>query len=162
VSRGPGPRLLVELSSSAATCSSTLDLASLPRWAPALPRVPWLRALPPREESSGAATCSSAPDLTSLSRWASALSCGPGLTSLRGEHRCCHVLYDPQWAVYHRNKERPSCLRHAAGLACVQSTVTCYRGACKACGHATTVQFNNAMQAQLTTPGHGYGGDTTR
>jgi hypothetical protein len=127
-----------------------------------LPRVPWLWALPPREESSGAATCSSAPDHTSLPRWASALPCGPGLASPRGELWSCHVPHDPQRVVNHRNKERPSCPRHAAGLACVQSMVACYRGACKACGHAATVWFNSAMQAQLTTPGHGYSGDMTR
>jgi hypothetical protein len=77
VSRGPGPRLLTELSSGAATCSLAPDLASLSMWAPALPHIPWLRALPPREESSDAATCSSAPDLASLSRWAPALPRGP-------------------------------------------------------------------------------------
>jgi hypothetical protein len=123
--RGLGPRLIAELSLSAITCSSASDLTSLSRWAPALPRVLWLRVLPPREESSGAVTCSSAPDLISLPRWS-------------------------------------SCPRHAAGLTCVQSTVTCYRGACKACGHAATVRFNSAMQSELTTPVHGYSGDTTQ
>jgi hypothetical protein len=157
--RGPGPCLLAELSSTVATCSSASDLTSLPRWAPVLPRVSWLWALPPREESFGAATCSSAPDLASLSRWAPALPRGPGLASPRGELWCCHVPYSPpppQRAVDHRNKKRPSCLRHAAGLACVQSTIACYRGACKACGNTATVRFNSATQAQLTTPGHGY------
>jgi hypothetical protein len=139
VSRGPGPRLLAELSSGAATCSSAPDLASLPRWAPALPRVPEIWALPPREESSGDATCSSALDLVSLSRWAPALPCDPDLASPRGELRCCHVPHGPQRAVDHGNKERHSCPRHAAGLTCVQSTVACYRGACKACGHAATI-----------------------
>jgi hypothetical protein len=38
--------------------------------------------------------------------------------------------------------------------------VACYRGAWKACGQAATVQFNIATQAQLTTLGHGYSGDT--
>jgi hypothetical protein len=109
VSRVPGPRLLVELSSDAATCSSTPNLASLPRWAPALPRVPRFRALPPREESSDAATCSSALDLTYLPRWAPTLSLGLNLASLRGEPRCCHVPYAPLRAVDHRNKERHSC-----------------------------------------------------
>jgi hypothetical protein len=161
VVRGPGPRLLTELSSDAATCSSALDLASVLRWAPTLPRVPWLRALPHREESSSAATCSSALDLASLSRWASTLPHGPALASPRGELRCCHVPYGPQRALDHGNKEGSSCPRHTAGLAYLQSTVACYRGACKACGHATTVRFNNAMQTQLTTPGHGYSGDTT-
>jgi hypothetical protein len=72
MTHGPGPRLLAELSFGAATRSSAPDLASLPRWAPALPHVSQLRtsppcrgglwrchvapALPPREESSGAAT----------------------------------------------------------------------------------------------------------
>jgi hypothetical protein len=162
VARGPRPRLLAKLSSGTATRSSAPDLASLPRWAPALPCVSWLRALPPREESSGTATCFSAPDLASLSRWAPTLPRGSGLASPRGELQCCHVLRGPQRAMDHRNKERPSCPRHAAELACVQSTVACYRGACKACGHAATVRFNSATQAQLTTPGYGYSGDTTR
>jgi hypothetical protein len=61
VSHGLGPRFLAELSSSAAMCSSGSDLASLSRWAPTLPRVSWLQALPPREESSGAATYSITP-----------------------------------------------------------------------------------------------------
>jgi hypothetical protein len=160
VSRGPRPRLLVELSSGAATCSSALDLASLLRLAPTLPHVTWLRALPPREENSDAATCFSALDLASLSRWTPALPHGPGLTSLRGELRCCHVPHGPQRVVDHRNKEKPSCPRHAAGLACVQSTVVYYQGVCKACGQASTVWFNSATLAQLTTPGYGYSGDT--
>jgi hypothetical protein len=162
VSRGPGPRLLAELSSGAATCSSALDLTSLPRWAPTLPCVPWIRARPPREETSGVATCSSAPDLASLLRWAPALPHGPDLASLRGELRCYHIPHGPQRPVDHRNKERPSCPWHVAGLACVQSTGACYRGACNACGHAATVHFNSTTQAQLTTPGHGYSDDTTR
>jgi hypothetical protein len=162
VSRGPGPHLLAELSSGATTCSSALDLASLSRWAPTLPRVPWLRALPPKEESSGAATCSSAPDLASLPRWALTLPRGPGLASSRGELWCCHVPHDLQRAVDHRNKERSSCPSHVAGLTCVQSTAACYRGACKACGHAAIIRFNSATQAQLTTPVHDYSGDTIR
>jgi hypothetical protein len=105
VTRGPGPHLLAELSSSAATCSSAPDLTSLPRWAPALPRFPWLRALPPIEESSGGAMCSSALDLTSLPRWSPALPRSPGLASPRGELRCCHVPHGPQRAVDHRNKK---------------------------------------------------------
>jgi hypothetical protein len=116
----------------------------------------------PTEVGSGAATCSSALDLASLPRWAPALPRGPGLASPRGELWCCHVPHAPQRAVDHRNKEGPSCPRQTAGLACVQSTVTCYRGACKACGHAATVWFNRATQTQLTTPRHGYSGDTTR
>jgi hypothetical protein len=127
-----------------------------------LSRVPWLRALSLQEESSGAATCSSAPDLASLSRWSPTLPCGPGLASPREELRCCHVLHGPQHAVDHRNKERSSCFRHAAGLSCVQSTVFCYWGAYKACGQAATVWFSSATQAQLTTPRHGYSDDTTR
>jgi hypothetical protein len=162
VARGSGPCLLAELSSTVATCSSASDLTSLPRWAPALPRVLWLWALPPREESFGAATCSSAPDLASLPRWALELPRGPGLTSPRGELRCCHVPHGPQQAVDHRNKERPTCPRHTVGLVCVQSMVACYRGAYKVCGQAVTVWFNSATQTQLTTPGHGYSGDTTQ
>jgi hypothetical protein len=136
---GPEPRLLAELSSGAATRSSAADLPSLSRWALALPRVPMLRALPSREESSGAATCSSAPDHASLSRWAPTLPCGPALASPRGELRCYHVPHGPQRTVDHRNKEMSSCLSHAAELACVQSTIACYRGVCRTCGRAATV-----------------------
>jgi hypothetical protein len=67
----------------------------------------------------------------------------------------------PQRVVDHRNKKRPSCPRHTAGLACVQSMVMCYRGACKTCGQTAIVRFNSVTQAQLTTPGHDYSGDTT-
>jgi hypothetical protein len=105
VARGPEPRFLAELSSGVTTCSSDPDLASLSSWAPALTHVSWLWALPPREESFGAVTCSSAPDPASLSRWAPALPRGSGLTSLRGELRCCHVPHGLQQAVDHRNKE---------------------------------------------------------
>jgi hypothetical protein len=69
-----------------------------------LPRVPQLRPCLPDKVSFGAATCSMA----------------LGSASLRGELRCCHVPHDPQQAMDHRNKERPSCPRHAARLACFQ------------------------------------------
>jgi hypothetical protein len=92
-----------------------------------LPRVPWLRALPPREESSGAAMYRTTPN---------------GL-----------------WTTV---TKRPSCPRHAAGIACFQSTVACYRGACKTCRYVAIVWFNSATQTQLTTPRHGDSGDTTR
>jgi hypothetical protein len=150
--RGPEPRLLSELSSNATTRSSASDFACLSRWASTLPRVPWLRALPPREEISGAVTCSSAPDIASLPRWAPALPCGPGLASSRGELRCYHISHGPQRVVHW----------YAAGLACVQSTVMCYRGACMTCGQAATVQFNSVTQSQLITLRHGYNCDTTR
>jgi hypothetical protein len=91
VSRGLGPRLLAELSSVAATCSLAPDLTSLLRWAPALPCVPWIQVLHPREESSGAVTCSSAPDLASLPRWAPTLPHGPNLASPRGGLWCYHI-----------------------------------------------------------------------
>jgi hypothetical protein len=93
--RDLGPRLIAELSFSATTFSSASDLTSLSRWAPALPRVLWLRVLPPREESSGAVTCSSAPDLISLPRWDPALPRGPVLASPRGGLQCCHVPHGP-------------------------------------------------------------------
>jgi hypothetical protein len=41
-----GPRLPAEVGSSAAMCPMALDLASQLRWAPALPRVIWLRTSP--------------------------------------------------------------------------------------------------------------------
>jgi hypothetical protein len=162
VSHGPGPHLLAGVSSGAATRSSASDLASVLRWALSRSHVTWLRALPPRDDSSGAAMCSSAPDLASLPRWPPALPHGPDLTSPRGKLRCYHVPHGPQRAVDHKNKEGLSCPRHVAGLACVQSTVVCYRGICKACGYVATVRFNSATQSQLITPGHGYSGDMTR
>jgi hypothetical protein len=76
----------------ASTCPAVLDLASMSRWALALPHIlrPW--TLPPcrgglrcyhvshgrkpcllAKVSSSAATCSSPPDLTSLLRWTPAL-----------------------------------------------------------------------------------------
>jgi hypothetical protein len=82
VSRGPGPRLLAELSSGAATCSLAPDLTSLLRWTLVLPCVPWLWALHSREESSGAATCSSTLNLASLPRLALALLRVPRLQAL--------------------------------------------------------------------------------
>jgi hypothetical protein len=99
VNRGSEPRLLAELSSGAVTYSSGLDLAFILRWAPVLPRVSWLWALPLLEESSDAAMCSSALDLASLPRWALALPRGPDLVSPRGELRCCHIPHGSQRAV---------------------------------------------------------------
>jgi hypothetical protein len=64
--------------------------------------------------------------------------------------------------VDHKNKEGSNCPKYAAELICVQSTVVCYRGACKACRQTVTVQFNSATHAQLTISGYGYSGDTIR
>jgi hypothetical protein len=61
VSRDFGPHLIAEESSDVATCPSAPDLASLLRWAPMVPRVPWLQALLPRGESSSATTSLMAP-----------------------------------------------------------------------------------------------------
>jgi hypothetical protein len=36
-----------------------------------------------------------------------------------------------------------SYLWYAAGLACVESTIACYQGTCKACGQAATIRFNS-------------------
>jgi hypothetical protein len=71
MSRGLGPRLRAELSSSVVTCSSALDFTFQQRWAPVLPCGPETRLL--AELSSDAATCSSALDLASLLRWTLAL-----------------------------------------------------------------------------------------
>jgi hypothetical protein len=153
------------------------DHTSLQRWAPESPCVPRPWTSPPcrggfrhchvshgsglclLERRASALSCSSAPDLASLSRWAPALPRGPDLASSRGELWCCHVPHNPQQAVDHRNKERSNCPRHATRLACVQSTVMCYRDACKAFGQVATVRFNSATHAQLTTPGHDYNAD---
>jgi hypothetical protein len=130
--------------SSAATCPMALGFAS-PRGELRCCHV-FLSFGPrlPIEVGSGAAMCPMA----------------SGSASPRGELRCFHVPHDLQRAVDHRNKERPSCPRHAPGLAFFQSMLTCYQGACKMCGHVATVRFNSATPAQLTTHGHGYSGDT--
>jgi hypothetical protein len=141
-----GPRFLVEVGSSVATChmapSSASSRGELWRCHVFLSSRPRLAA----EVSSGAAICPMA--LSS--------------TSSRGELWCCHVPHDPHRVVHHRNKEMSSCPRHTVGLACFQSTLVCYRGVCKTCGHAATVRFNSATSVQLTTSGRGYSGDTTR
>jgi hypothetical protein len=162
VSRDPGPHLLAEVSSGAATCFSAPDLAS------------------PAEVGSGAATCpmalGSASPRGELRRCHVFLSSGPRLPAEVGsgtatwpwphlpERRATVLSRTPrsQRAVDHMNKEMPSCPRHMAGLACVQSTVACYRGTCKVCKHAATVRFNSTTHAQLTTYEHSYSGDTTR
>jgi hypothetical protein len=58
----------------------------------------------PNKVSSGAATC---PMFS-------------GSASPNGELWCYHVPHGLQRAVDHRNKERPSCPRHAARFACFQ------------------------------------------
>jgi hypothetical protein len=79
---------------------------------------------PPREESSGAATYPTTRPFF------------------------IPVVHGPQRVVDHRNKESSSYPKHAVGLACVQSTDACYRGACKACGYVAIVRFNSATQTQ--------------
>jgi hypothetical protein len=80
----------------AATCPTTLNLATLPRWALALPCVQWLWTSPPNrgglrccyvssgfephflaEVGSGGAVCHMAPDPTSLSGRVPVLPCIP-------------------------------------------------------------------------------------
>jgi hypothetical protein len=58
---GSEPHLPVEVGSGVATCPMALELASRLRWAPALPRVLWLRSSPPGLVGSGAVTCPRAP-----------------------------------------------------------------------------------------------------
>jgi hypothetical protein len=113
--RGFGPRLPVEVGSGAATCPLDLDLTSRLRWAPVLPRVPWLWTSPlgrgglrrchvsygsgprlPAKVSSDAATCPMISDLTSRLRWTLALTHVLWLRTTppdRGELRRCHVSY---------------------------------------------------------------------
>jgi hypothetical protein len=102
VPRGPGSRLPTEVSSGAATCLMASDLVSLSRWAPTLPRVPRPRTSPPCR--GGARSCH--------------VYMAPGPTSPRVKFRCCHMSHDPHRIVDRRNKERLSCPRHTANLAC--------------------------------------------
>jgi hypothetical protein len=73
-----------------------------------LPRVPQLQTSP---------TC-----------WGRLWCCHVALTLPPREESSGAVMYPtaPQRAVNHKNKEMPSCPRHAARLACVQSIVACY------------------------------------
>jgi hypothetical protein len=80
VSHGPGPSLLTEVSSDAATCPIAPGSASL-RWGPTLPRVPLLRVLLPQGESSGATTSPTAPGglwTTRIKKSLAALGTQPG------------------------------------------------------------------------------------
>jgi hypothetical protein len=117
VPHGPKPPLLAEIGSGAATCPAALDLASLPRWPPALPRVPRPRTSPPyrgglqrchvshgpgphlpAEVGSDVAMCPVALGLTSLLRWALALSRAPWLQTsppCRDRFGCCHISRGP-------------------------------------------------------------------
>jgi hypothetical protein len=79
VSRGPGPHLLAEVSFAVAMCPSAPGLASLSRWALALPHVLWLWALPPRGESSGAATAPSGLWITGIKKCLAILGTQLGL-----------------------------------------------------------------------------------
>jgi hypothetical protein len=117
VSCSLGSHLPAEVGSGAITCHAALDLVSVLRWAPMLPRVPRLRSLPFWEVSSSVATCPMA----------------LGSAFLRGDLRCCHVSHGPRRAVDHRNKERLSCPKHAASLTCFHGTLVRYRSAYKTC-----------------------------
>jgi hypothetical protein len=70
---GSGPCLPAEMGSGTVTCPMALDLASRLRWAPVLPRVPWLQIPPSTEVTSSAATCHMALDITSRLRCAPTL-----------------------------------------------------------------------------------------
>jgi hypothetical protein len=52
MSYGSGPHLSTDVGSGAAMCPIALNLISQLRWAPALPRVLWLRTLPPSQGES--------------------------------------------------------------------------------------------------------------
>jgi hypothetical protein len=146
VSCGPRPCLCAEVGSGTSMCLVAPDLASLLRCAPALPRVPQLRT--------------SLPCRGGLRRFH--MSHGSGLCLPEGESSGATTSLRLLQAVENRNKERLSCPRHAAKLACFQGTLACYQGVYKTCGHVTIVWFNSATPAQLTTHGHGYIADTTR
>jgi hypothetical protein len=152
----PEPCLSAEVDSGAAMCPTTPNLASIPRWAPALPCVPWCQTSPPwwGELWCCHMSLSSRPRFPAeVGSSASTCPMAPGSASSRGELRCCHVYHGPQRAMDYRNKE---------SLACFQGTLVCYRGICKTCGQPAIVWLNSATPAQLTTPGHGYSGDTTQ
>jgi hypothetical protein len=140
-----GPHLPAEVDSGATTCPAASDLASLLRRASTLPRVSQLR--------------------TSLPCWGGLwrfhVSHGSGLCFSEGRAPVLPRLPRPPAAMDHRNKERLSYPRHAARLTCFQGMFVRYRSACKTC---MLLQCDSTVQppTQLTTPGHGYNGNTTR
>jgi hypothetical protein len=140
MSYSSGPRLSSEVGSSAAMCTMALDFASHLSWAPALPRVLWLRTSPldwgglrrchvyygsrprlPSGVGSGAATCPMTLDLPSRLRWAPMLSCVLWLRTSPpgwGGLRCCHVSRGSLWAADLKHKEKHSSPTYAARHAC--------------------------------------------
>jgi hypothetical protein len=58
--------------------------------------------------------------LDEVSSTATTYPMAPSSAFLRVELWCYHVSHGPWWTVDYRNKERPSCPRHAARLACFQ------------------------------------------
>jgi hypothetical protein len=137
-----------------ATYLVAMDLASLPRWAPVLPRVPQRQSSPSCRGGLWRRHMLVVPDLAFLHRWALALPhvpqlqtsppfrgglrhChvphGSGLCLPEGELRCCHMSHSLQRVVDHKNKGRSSCPRHAARLTCFDGTLTHYWGIYKTC-----------------------------
>jgi hypothetical protein len=173
MSRGLGPRLLAEVNSDTAMCHSAPDLTSLMRWATVLPRVPRSQTSPPcwgelrcchvsrnpgsrllAEASPGAATRSSALDLVSLLRWASVLPRVPRLRALPSWEGSFAVVMSPTalgglWTT--GIKERFSCPRHAARLACFQGTLMRYWSACR-CAY----RYSASLQCSVGLADHSW------
>jgi hypothetical protein len=106
VSCNIGSNLPAEVDSEAGTCPTAPEPASQPRWAPALPRVPWHRT---HGEESRA--------LHGLWLWIL-----PPAERAPGYHASC----GPLWAVGHKHKERPSRPTCAARPACSQCMLACF------------------------------------
>jgi hypothetical protein len=102
ISCGSRPCLSINESSDAATCPLTLDLASLPSRAPALPDVLHLRTSPPYHKELLRCHVSYSSGPTSQSRRASALPRVPWLR-IQPPHwegfRHCHASHSSQWVT---------------------------------------------------------------
>jgi hypothetical protein len=132
-SYGTRPHLPTEVSSGATTCPTAPNPTFLPRWAPALPCIPWHRTPPPcwgglwsyhmsygsgphlpTEVGSNPIACPMALDLASRPGRVPVLPCVPQFPMRHG----------PQ--IY---KERLSWPTYAAKLVCFQGTHACSHGA---------------------------------
>jgi hypothetical protein len=139
-----GPHLPAEVGFDATTCPTTPDLASLLRWASALPRVPQLRTLPPWWGELRCCHVSHGSGLCIPERGAPVLSRVPQLGALpswEGSFGASTCLTAPGGLWSTGIKE---CL---VTLVCFQGTLVRYRSACKTC---RPLQCGSIMQRRPT------------
>jgi hypothetical protein len=125
MSHGSGPRLPAREGSGVSTCHTALGPVSLLRRAPTLPRVPWLRTLPPCSGGSDAVTCPA----TLMRSHALRINKGLAVTACNKTH------------VFLRHA--CTLLRHLQDAQVDNIIMTC-----KPCGHA--LQYHATVQRRTT------------